>query len=373
MNQSNRLKLYTSSSSAKINFSKYHTKNYKHFDNKVSIENAVEKITNPCWVKGHGFYPFLHFSLKVSKYNNDMKGKEKFEPKERRLFYAAHIDSFIYKYYGDLLNEKYNKLALVRGIDELLKKKYKNKAKRKRITRLLGEKDFRRFRKSDINNIQFNKKDFGIPQGAGISSVCSNIYLLDFDEALKEYVKAYGGLYRRYCDDLIIVIPFQDDSVNYDYISHLNKIEEIKNQTPGLDIQKAKTKKYIYNQGKILDENLRPGILNYLGFAFDSHNVKLREKSLFKFYSRAYKRVRLCNWKSEESGVKKYRKSLYTNYAHLGNRKSGYGNFLTYAGRAQKIFDEDSTTNNLMEHQVKNHWGKIQRHLISPKPKEPIT
>lgn len=453
MNQSNRLKLHTLSSSAKIDFSKYRTKSYKHFDNKVSIKNAIDKITNPCWVTKHGFYPFIHFSLKVHKFSNDMKGKERPEPKERKIYYASHMDSFIYKYYGDLLNDKYNKIADERGIDEvatayrrkkdgkcnihfakevidfiksnkqafvyvadfksffdeldhrylkkqlqvvlekdtlsedyyavfksitkyswvekikideLLKMKYKNKKKRKKITRLLGEKDFRRFRTSDNNNIQFNKKDFGIPQGAGLSSVCSNIYLLDFDVALNNYVKACGGLYRRYCDDLIIIIPFKENPVSYDYSQHLNAIERIKSQTPRLIIQEAKTKKYIYSQDKILDENLNPSILDYLGFAFDGHNVKLREKSLFKFYCRAYKRVRLCNWKSEKCGQKKFRKSLYIKYTHLGNVTSGYGNFLTYAKRAQEVFDEYLTTNNLMEIQVKNHWIKIQKRLITP-------
>ncbi|HGH7179258.1 TPA: reverse transcriptase domain-containing protein [Bacillus luti] len=457
MNQSNRLKLHPLSSSANINFDKYHTKNYKHFDNKVSIKNAVDRITNPCWVKKHGFYPFIHFSIKIHKYNNEMKGKEKPVPKERKIFYASHIDSFIYKYYGDLLNDMYNKVAVKRGIDsvatayrkkndgkcnihfakevidyikrnnqafiyvadfksffdeldhkylknqlqtvleketlpgdyyavfksitkyswvektkidELLKKKYKNRDKRKKLPRLLDEMDFRRFRKANDQNVEYNKNNYGIPQGAGLSSVCSNIYLLDFDEEINNYVESCGGLYRRYCDDLIIVIPFKGEANCYDYSQHLDLIEQVKKQTPRLIIQKEKTKRFIYNQDRIYDENYKPSILDYLGFAFDGHNVKLREKSLFKFYCRAYKKVRLCNWKSEESGVKKYRKSLYTKYTHLGNGKAGYGNFLTYAERAQEIFDKDSATNNLMAYQVKNHWKKIQKRLITPKPKK---
>ncbi|PES83462.1 reverse transcriptase [Bacillus anthracis] len=436
-----------------MDFKRYHTKNYKHFDNKVSIKNAVDRVTNPCWVKRHGFYPFIHFSMEIHKYNNEMKGKEKPEPKERKIYYASHIDSFIYKYYGDLLNDMYNKLAIKRGIDsvatayrkksdgkcnihfakevidyiksnnqvfiyvadfksffdeldhkflkkqlqivleketlpedyyavfksitkyswvdktkidELLQKKYKNKEKRKKLTRLLDGKDFRRFKKDNKQNVEYNKNNYGIPQGAGLSSVCSNIYLLDFDEKLKNYVKSCGGLYRRYCDDLIIVIPFKGNVASYDHSQHLNVIEQVKKQTPRLIIQEEKTKRFIYSQDKIYDENLKPSILNYLGFAFDGHNVKLREKSLFKFYCRAYKKVRLCNWKSEESGVKKYRKSLYIKYTHLGNKQKGYGNFLTYAQRAQEIFDENATTNNLMKHQVKNHWRKIQERLKNP-------
>lgn len=460
MNQSNRLKLHALSSSANIDFDKYRTKNYKHFDNKLSFKNAVDRVTNPCWVKRHEFYPFIHFSIKIHKYNNEMKGKGKPEPKERKIFYASHIDSYIYKYYGDLLNDVYNKVAVKRGIDsvatayrkkndgksnihfakevidyiksnnqafiyvadfksffdeldhqylknqlqtvleketlpddyyavfksitkyswidktkidELLKKKYKNRDKRKKLSRLLDEKDFRRFRKANKQNVEYNKNNYGIPQGAGLSSVCSNIYLLDFDEELNNYVESCGGLYRRYCDDLIIVIPFDGDATRYDISQHLNVIEKVKEKTPRLIIQKEKTKKFIYNQDRIYDDNFDPSILDYLGFAFDGHNVKLREKSLFKFYCRAYKKVRLCNWKSAKSGVKKYRKSLYIKYTHLGNGKAGYGNFLTYADRAQKVFDKDSKTNNFMTYQVKNHWKKIQKRLITPKPKKSST
>ena len=44
----------------------------------------------------------------------------------------------------------------------------------------------------------------------------------------------------------------------------------------------------------------------------------------------------------------------------------GYGNFLTYASRAQKVFDEEALTNNLMEEQVSNNWKNIQKRLNKP-------
>ncbi|WP_249315409.1 hypothetical protein [Bacillus sp. FJAT-49711] len=54
------------------------------------------------------------------------------------------------------------------------------------------------------------------------------------------------------------------------------------------------------------------------------------------------------------------------NYSHLGKSKKGHGNFISYAERAQKIFDEDSNTVNLMETQVKKHWKNIQSRLDKP-------
>ncbi|MBL5799832.1 hypothetical protein HV436_09065 [Bacillus sporothermodurans] len=140
-------------------------------------------------------------------------------------------------------------------------------------------------------------------------------------------------------------------------------IEKTRDEIPRLVIQDEKTNKFIYSNNVIYDESLNPGILDYLGFAFDGNSVKLREKSLFKYYCRAYKKVRLSNWKSEKSGRKKHRKSLYINYTHLGIRRKGHGNFLNYALRAQQIFDDSPSTINLMESQVKNHWRKINKRL----------
>ncbi|MEK5377079.1 MULTISPECIES: reverse transcriptase domain-containing protein [Paenibacillus] len=451
MIQSNRLRLQTLTCSAKIDASRFRTKRYTHFDNKISINRVINDITNPCWVTKHGFYPFIHFKIEFFKYNKEKKERKS---KTRDIYYASHIDSYIYKYYGDKLNDKYNdivkKLAInevatayrnnssgksnihfakevidfiksqknafiyvadfTKFFDELdhkylkrqiqvvleedklpddyysvfknitkfswaekekieavLKKKYRNKDKRKKLTRYFDEKDFRKFRSSDNENIKFNKNEYGIPQGAGLSSVCSNIYLLDFDKNINEYVKGNNGLYRRYCDDLIIVIPFDGEIEKYDYNVHMEFVEDIKIQTPRLIIQQEKTKKFIYSNSQIFDESFNKGTLDYLGFSFDGHNVKIREKSLFKFYSRAYRKVRLCNWKADEHERKKHRKGLYKNYTHLGKtRKEGYGNFISYVSRAQKIFDVNATTHNLMETQVENHWKNITKRLNDP-------
>lgn len=453
MVQSNRLRLYALPSSAKnfdVDTNKYEVKRYTHFDNRISINKVIDNIKNPHWVAKHGFFPFIHFQIKFFKYSKlERKSKEK----TRDIYYASHLDSYIYKYYGDLLNNKYTELAyqfsindvatayrnnlkgksnihfakevtdfianqesafiyvadftkffdelehnhlkkqmqVVLGVERLpddyysvfkhitkfswvdkekielvLKKKYKNKDKIKKLTKLryFNEKEFRKFRDADKNNIETNIKNYGIPQGAGLSSVCSNIYLIDFDRTLNEYVEKHNGIYRRYCDDLIIVIPFEGLIQDYNYRKHIEFVENVRDKIPRLVIQPEKTGTYFYNNNQILNELLNPSRLDYLGFSFDGHNMKIREKSLFKFYSRAYKKVKICNLKTVKYGRKKNRITLYKNYSHLGKLGKGYGNFLSYASRAQKVFDENSTTNNLMEFQVKNHWKYINKRLI---------
>ncbi|WP_255294235.1 reverse transcriptase domain-containing protein [Bacillus toyonensis] len=424
---------------------RYKTKGYIHFDNRVSIDKVETKIKNEDWVARHGFYPFIHFKIKFKKYNKKSNGKK---TKERDIYYASHLDSYIYKYYGEKLNEYYNNAVKQLNINEVaiayrnnlsgqsnihfarevfdfiksndsayiyvadftnffdeiehkyLKEKlkyilkqqalpkdyytvFKNITKysyieKEKIEAILGEK----YSKEDIRNLHrfFNTKEFrtfkkdsilrnlsgfGIPQGAGISSICSNIYLLDFDQRVNTYVKKYKGLYRRYCDDIIIVIPIEEDIKGYNYQSHNNFIECVKNSIPRLEIQPEKTGHYYYSNSKILsiNKNLRPSKLDYLGFSFDGRSVQIREKSLFNYYTRAYRKVRICNRKSREFGRKSYRKSLYQNYTHLGKMRRGHGNFLSYVSRAQKIFDENSSTVNLMNRQIKKHWKRINKRL----------
>ncbi|WP_425671314.1 hypothetical protein [Bacillus subtilis] len=143
-------------------------------------------------------------------------------------------------------------------------------------------------------------------------------------------------------------------------------MEDIKEQIPNLEIQLEKTGNYFYNDNQIIDLDLNETILDYLGFSFNGKEVRIREKSLFKYYTRAYRKVRICNRKSKKFGRKSYRRELYKNYSHLGKSKKGHGNFISYVERAQKIFDEDSKTINLMETQVKKHWKNIQSRLEQP-------
>ena len=71
---------------------------YTHFDRRISLESCFEYISSPQKVSHHGFYPFIHHILKSRKV--------KAEPKKRNIYYAAHMDSWIYRYYAYLINER---------------------------------------------------------------------------------------------------------------------------------------------------------------------------------------------------------------------------------------------------------------------------
>ncbi len=87
---------------------------YAHFDEKVSLDKVWNYISNPDNIMKHGFYPFIHYEKKFNKFTKKDGMKEK---KSRHLCYSAHIDRYIYSYYGYLLNQKYNKYLEERNMD----------------------------------------------------------------------------------------------------------------------------------------------------------------------------------------------------------------------------------------------------------------
>lgn len=88
---------------------------YTHFDRRVSLDRCFGYITSPDKIAHHGFYPFIHYTIKSRK----VKDGKKDEPKKRQIYYAAHIDGWIYRYYAYLINEAYNQRVKKDGIDSV--------------------------------------------------------------------------------------------------------------------------------------------------------------------------------------------------------------------------------------------------------------
>ncbi|UZM98882.1 reverse transcriptase domain-containing protein [Lysinibacillus sp. MHQ-1] len=144
-----------------------------------------------------------------------------------------------------------------------------------------------------MEKIKVNQYSFGIPQGSGMSAVCSNVHLIDFDKEVLQWAKQKhpDALYRRYYDDLILVIPAT--------IATVELLEEWKTELmaqidcykdEGLIIQEKKTELRLYRDKTIYNEKMEVSPLDYLGFVLDRNLIRIREKSLFKYYARAYKK-----------------------------------------------------------------------------------
>ena len=136
------------------------------------------------------------------------------------------------------------------------------------------------FQKSK-DDIKKNVSGIGIPQGSPISAILSNIYMIEFDEKIKRYVKSKSGIYMRYSDDFIIVLPYEDDIEICNYKNFIfSHVESMKGL---IDLQKEKTSCYIYTNGKIYENNCLSSI-NYLGFLFDGKSTKIRPRAITKSY-----------------------------------------------------------------------------------------
>lgn len=166
--------------------------------------------------------------------------------------------------------------------------------------RLLTKEEFAEFRENGY--IQRNRQDFGIPQGSPISAVLSNIYLLKFDLALKKFADKYHGLYIRYCDDLILIIPDQVGTPSFVEIYNFLNSWTSGSKIPHLECSTKKTR-YFYFDGsgcfeidRVTGKSKYPAKsgrkrLDYLGFVFDGSVVRLRPKSILKYYYRVYKKI----------------------------------------------------------------------------------
>ncbi|HAR5810192.1 TPA: RNA-dependent DNA polymerase, partial [Staphylococcus pseudintermedius] len=221
-------------------------------------------------------------------------------------------------------------------------------------------KEFRTFQKN--NKTKFNKNDFGIPQGTAISAVFANIYALNFDLQMNQLAFSHSGMYRRYSDDFILIIPISSNINNYTEIEVIikNIAEECK-----INIKDEKTNTFLYSQHNLINlNNKSKQNMDYLGFNFDGKNVKMRNKSIYRFYRNAKKLINYANFKKNNNQLEKlpYRKRIYRLYTDLGESRSGRNSFIDYAKKAQTKFDYYSPhTNNMMMQQIKNRKKKIEK------------
>jgi len=202
--------------------------------------------------------------------------------------------------------------------------------------------------------IEVNADVKGIPQGSPISSMLSNMYMMEFDRLVYEYATSLGGSYYRYCDDILMIVPVGLETVSTSYVT--NQIEKLK-----LEIQAAKTETRIF---RITRHGLRSDKpLQYLGFIFDGQRIYLRSASLARYQERKRKGVWLARKTMDKFNALRiergqlpramYLKKLYSRYSYLGRR-----NFVSYGYRAASVMDSNS-----IRKQLKSHWKRLQNRI----------
>lgn len=215
----------------------------------------------------------------------------------------------------------------------------------------------------------------GIPQGLATSGVLANMYMFDIDAQINACVASVNGRYIRYCDDLIIVVPAKD-------LKTASKALSLAQGVPAVELQDEKTKIHRVNDGKVEQlsfDALLAGEMevvrtahhagnhvSFLGFDFDGKDVRIRQSTVGRFYSRFYRAAksigRLAD-NPDKHPSKKRVSALYEHYSPKGSRSSDkrgasdpscYGNYLSYVARAQKAFPNDP---------ISGHVSKMYRKI----------
>ena len=205
---------------------------------------------------------------------------------------------------------------------------------------------------------QKNKKDIkknisgvGVPQGSPVSAVLSNIYMIKFDKDIKRYVTSKGGIYMRYSDDFIIVLPYERDAEIADFTSYIfSYVESMKGL---IDLQKEKTSCYTYKD-EVIYEGDQPSSINYLGFLFDGKSIRIRPRAITKYYYRMRRKAHTIgrsNWTSSK-GRRISAKELYSIYSRNDEKQT----FIDYARKAKGILKLNDQEANAL---IKHHKRKI--------------
>jgi hypothetical protein len=175
--------------------------------------------------------------------------------------------------------------------------------------------------------------------------------MTDFDRALANFARETGGLYRRYCDDILFVVPETKQKIAEAFVK--DEITKVK-----LEVQEEKTKRVHFHKLNGVLTASEP--LPYLGFLFDGRRTLLRTGSIARYYrkmrsgvslaaqtKRKYDRLRIEHGESPEP-LK--RRKLHIRYSYLGRH-----NFISYALTAAERFKEPA-----IRAQIKPHWEKFQ-------------
>ena len=206
------------------------------------------------------------------------------------------------------------------------------------------------FQKSK-KDIKKNVSGVGVPQGSPISAVLSNIYMIEFDKDIKRYVASKSGIYMRYSDDFIIVLPYERDAEIADFTSYIfSYVESMKGL---IDLQKEKTSCYTY-KNEVVYEGDQPSSINYLGFLFDGKNIRIRPRAITKYYYRMRRKAHTIgrsNWTSSK-GRHISAKELYSIYSRNDEKQT----FIDYARKAKGILKLNDQEADAL---IKHHKRKI--------------
>ena len=214
------------------------------------------------------------------------------------------------------------------------------------------------------------ERSVGVPQGNPIASVLSNMVLLEFDRVIHAMVEASGGFYRRYADDILVVVPGRLDETLLGAVTTGLRAY-------GFELQDRKTAIF-----EVDGPGRWPRPLTYLGLQYDGESVRLTDASVSRFYRKVVRGVRArtvhaltlqestlskteplrCAELDEQIRVRVanarlpftlFTRGLWLAYAHVGKR-----NFYDYARMVERV-----TGSKEVKRQLRHHAQFLRRAL----------
>lgn len=447
-------------------------KNRLHLDEKCRKTKA-EFIVQEDNVPVHTFFPFIHFQLKQFKLSKKLEQKENeqaiIDPyKIRDIYYAGHLDSYIYSYYNEKILKHYEKFLndnllecsiayrhidknskgtgksnidfaaevfneiknreecfaigldihsffdeldhkilyqnlceLIETdrlpndlykifkiltnfhfieLDELINNKYIKTTKSDfwdsethSFKRICSPKLFRKIISENKELIKKNPNlTKGIPQGTNLSGTLANIYMINFDLVIQDFVNKSKGYYRRYSDDILILVNTKTELEELLVVieKELNKLK--------LELSKHKTicchfkdNNCEYEPCAYRKDYKGNSEFQYLGFTYNGKIILVRNGTIGAFWRDAIKHIRkmvLDNFKNKKRiPIAK----IYGLYTHLSNRESEYGNFYNYIRKSQRLFEEKYKFGKSVriKAQMSKSWEILHKYLIKLKKK----
>lgn len=204
-----------------------------------------------------------------------------------------------------------------------------------------------------------NKQGFGIPQGSPLSDLLANMYLLEFDTEISALVASKNGIYRRYSDDILIVVPGglrEGRQIQKDVQEKIGQHgSEIKIKTEKCAVVAFERRRHGMRCTASKLNTRKIQSLEYLGFRFDGQSVHLRDNTVSRYQRKVRKFTKKMAKEHVLSNPAKNMKELLDSAPHqricekVGRlkprKREGYKNqtFHSYTKRAERVFGERLT------------------------------
>ena len=185
------------------------------------------------------------------------------------------------------------------------------------------------FLKNNVKLITKSTRKKGIPQGTALSATLANIYMLDFDQEVQDFIDSENvkGFYQRYSDDLIIVVPREKQA------KAIRLLRSLVIDKANLEIHPTKTKMYHFQQegtkfkGYEIDEETserKNKTLEYLGFVYDGQRTLIKTAGYSKFnrsMKRAFKRASSLAINADTTDDKIHKNLLFKRFTYKGSKR----------------------------------------------------